>query len=96
MAASLKEKRTPITTPRYQVPIVDIIPDPPIFSLFTTFKGIVQPVELGGETRFIPSTSINRRPGKLFFKILMTESHERNIKQFSATKAFWDGFVQSK
>jgi hypothetical protein len=39
MAASLKGKRTPITTPPYQVPSVDITPDPPIFSLVTTFKG---------------------------------------------------------
>jgi hypothetical protein len=38
MAASLKDKRTPITTPPYQVPSVDVIPDPPIFSLVTTFK----------------------------------------------------------
>jgi hypothetical protein len=38
MAASLKGKRTPITTPPYQVPSVDITPDPPIFSLVTTFK----------------------------------------------------------
>jgi hypothetical protein len=40
MAASLKGKRTPITTPPYQVPSVDITPDPPIFSLVTTFKKI--------------------------------------------------------
>ncbi len=38
MAGSLKVKRTPITTPPYQVPSVDITPDPPIFSLVTTFK----------------------------------------------------------
>jgi hypothetical protein len=38
MAASLKGKRTPITTPPYQVPSVDITLDPPIFSLVTTFK----------------------------------------------------------
>jgi hypothetical protein len=38
MAASLKDKRTPITTPPYQVPSVDVTPDPPIFSLDTTFK----------------------------------------------------------
>jgi hypothetical protein len=38
MAASLKGKRTPITTPPYQVPSVDITPGPPIFSLVTTFK----------------------------------------------------------
>jgi hypothetical protein len=40
MAASLKVKRTPITTPPYKVPSVDITPDPPIFSLVTTFKQI--------------------------------------------------------
>jgi hypothetical protein len=40
MAASLKDKRTPITTPPYQVPSVDVTPDPPIFSLVTTFKYI--------------------------------------------------------
>jgi hypothetical protein len=38
MAASLKDKRTPITTPPYQVPGVDVTPDPPIFLLVTTFK----------------------------------------------------------
>jgi hypothetical protein len=38
MAASLKEKRMPITTPPYQVPSVDITPDPPIFLLVTTFN----------------------------------------------------------
>ncbi len=38
MVASLKGKRTPITTPPYQVPSIDITPDPPIFSLVTTFK----------------------------------------------------------
>jgi hypothetical protein len=38
MAASLKDKRTPITTPPYQVPIVDVTLDLPTFSLDTTFK----------------------------------------------------------
>jgi hypothetical protein len=38
MAASLKDKKTPITTPPYQVPSVDVTPGPPIFSLVTTFK----------------------------------------------------------
>ncbi len=38
MAASLKGKRTLITTLPYQVPSVDITPDPPIFSLVTTFN----------------------------------------------------------
>jgi hypothetical protein len=38
MAATLKVKRTPITTPPYRVPSADITPDPPIFSLVTTFN----------------------------------------------------------
>jgi hypothetical protein len=38
MEASLKDKRTLITTPPYQVPSVDVTPDPPIFSLVTTFN----------------------------------------------------------
>jgi hypothetical protein len=42
MVASLKDKRTPITTPPYQVPSVDVTPDPPIFSLVTTFKDSVK------------------------------------------------------
>jgi hypothetical protein len=33
----LKDKRTP----PYQVPCVDITPDPPIFSLVTTFKKLI-------------------------------------------------------
>jgi len=41
MAALLKDKRTPITTPPYQVPSVDVTSDPPIFSLVTTFKDTV-------------------------------------------------------
>jgi len=48
MAASLKGKRTPITTPPYQVPSVDITPDPPIFSLVTTFKKIILNVKSKG------------------------------------------------
>jgi hypothetical protein len=38
MAASSKDKRTPITTPPHKVPSVDVTPDPPTFSLVTTFK----------------------------------------------------------
>jgi hypothetical protein len=38
MAASLKDKRMPITTPPYQVLSADVTPDPPTFSLDTTFK----------------------------------------------------------
>jgi hypothetical protein len=41
MAASSKDKRTPITTPPYQVPSVDATPDQPIFALVTTFKVIL-------------------------------------------------------
>jgi hypothetical protein len=33
-----------------------VLPDPPLFSLLYTFKGIVQPFELGDETRLIRST----------------------------------------
>jgi len=51
MAASLKEKRTPITTPPYQVPCVDIAPASPIFSLVTTFNTKTYPIPslLGGQ-----------------------------------------------
>jgi hypothetical protein len=42
MAASLKDKRTPITTPPYQVPSVDVTQDPPIFLLVTTFKNNIK------------------------------------------------------
>ncbi len=45
MAALLKDKRTPITTPPYQVPNVDVTPDPPIFSLVTTFKMKISPIK---------------------------------------------------
>jgi hypothetical protein len=38
MAASSKDKRTPITTPPYEVPSVVVTPDPPTFSLDTTFN----------------------------------------------------------
>jgi hypothetical protein len=47
MAASLKGKRTPITTPQYQVPCVDITPDPPIFSLVTTFNKLNYGIRTG-------------------------------------------------
>jgi hypothetical protein len=40
MATSSKGKRTPITTPPYQVPSVDATPDQPIFLLVTTFKDV--------------------------------------------------------
>jgi hypothetical protein len=35
------DKRMPITTPPYQVPSVDVTPDPPIFSLVTTFNTFI-------------------------------------------------------
>ncbi len=38
VVSSLTDKKTPITTPPYQVPSVDVTPDLPIFSLVTTFK----------------------------------------------------------
>ncbi len=38
MAASSEDKRTPITTPQYQVSSDDVTPDPPTFSLDTTVK----------------------------------------------------------
>ena len=43
MAASSKDKRTPITTPPYQVPSADVTPDPPTFSLDTTIKDAAPP-----------------------------------------------------
>jgi hypothetical protein len=46
MAASLKDKRTPITTPPYQVPNIDVTPDPPIFSLVTTFNNSLKIIHL--------------------------------------------------
>ncbi len=41
MAASVSDKRMPITTPPYKVTSVDVTPDPPTFSLDTTFKALV-------------------------------------------------------
>jgi hypothetical protein len=55
MAASLKSKRTPITTPPYQVLSVDITLDPPIFSLVTTFKALL----LQDLTAFSPHNGID-------------------------------------
>jgi hypothetical protein len=48
----------PITTPPYQVPCVDVTPDPPIFSLVTTFKG----TELVIFVSFFASTQIQLLP----------------------------------
>jgi hypothetical protein len=36
----------------------------------------------------IRSTAINWRPGKFSYKILMIQSHEGNIKPFSAAEGF--------
>jgi hypothetical protein len=49
-----------------------------------TFKGIVQPFELGGESRLIGSAAKYRKPGKILKKSLMIQSHERRITPFSA------------
>ncbi len=57
MAASLKDKRTPITTPPYQVPSVDVTPDPPIFSLVTTFKSIIYRWCRGLRLDLVPSSA---------------------------------------
>jgi hypothetical protein len=45
MAASTSDKRMPITTPSYNVPSVDVTPDPPAFSLDTTFKRDFSPLD---------------------------------------------------
>ncbi len=47
-------------------------------------KGIVQPFELGGETRLIRSAVKYWKAGMFLKKILMIPSHERSIKPFSA------------
>jgi hypothetical protein len=53
--AKLIEKRTSIAAVRDKLGPFDAVPTPlTYFSLPTTFKGIVQPFELGGETRLIP------------------------------------------
>ncbi len=64
MAASLKSKRTPITTPPYQVLSVDITLDPPIFSLVTTYKQFEQrsvnaamPAPLTFESTLLPDSA---------------------------------------
>jgi hypothetical protein len=47
-------------------------------------KGIVQPFELGGVTRLIPSAVKFFKAGHLKKIILMIQSHERSLKQISA------------
>ncbi len=48
------------------------------------FKGIFQPFELGGMTRLIQSAVKICKAGRLKKKILMIQSHERNLKPISA------------
>jgi hypothetical protein len=45
-------------------------------------KGIVQPFELGGETRLIQS-AVNIESLASFNNFLMIQSHERSTKPFS-------------
>jgi hypothetical protein len=47
-------------------------------------KGIVQPFELGGETRLIRSAVKYWKAGMFVKKFLMIPSHERSMKPFSA------------
>ncbi len=68
MAASLKDKRTPITTPPYQVPSVDVTPDPPIFSLVTTFK------RSGLVWHFGPPSPSHIGKSRAFYAACMTQS----------------------
>ncbi len=49
-----------------------------------TFKGIVQPFELGGVTRLIRSAVKFCKAGNKKKKNLMVQSHERSLKQISA------------
>jgi hypothetical protein len=46
-------------------------------------KGIVQPFELGGETRLLRSAVKYWKPGKFLNIFLMIQSPERNMKRFS-------------
>ena len=55
-----------------------------IMTYVPVFKGVVQPFELVGVARLIRSAVKNWRSGKFKKKNLMIQSHERNIKQFSA------------
>jgi hypothetical protein len=48
------------------------------------FKGIVQPFGRGVKSILIRSLLLNWRPGKFLKIFLMIQSHERNIKPFSA------------
>jgi hypothetical protein len=57
-------------------------------NLFQILKGIVQPFGRGVESILIRSLLLNWRPGKFKNFFLMIQSHERNIKPFSAAKGF--------
>jgi hypothetical protein len=48
------------------------------------FKGIVQPFELKGVSRFIQTGVKNWRSGNFLKSFLMIQSHERSIKPFTA------------
>jgi hypothetical protein len=52
--------------------------------VFNSFKGIVQPFELKCVTRLIRSAVKNWRSGNFFKSFLMTQSHERSIKPYTA------------
>jgi hypothetical protein len=72
--AKLTEKRTSIAGVR-DICIVNFwhLPDPPSFSLPTTFKGIVRPIELGIETRLITGG-----PAIFYFNFNNTISREEH------------------
>ncbi len=55
------------------------------FYFFVDFKGNVQPFELGGVTSLIRSAVRFCKAGHFQKKILMIQSHERSLKQNSAT-----------
>jgi hypothetical protein len=48
------------------------------------FKGIVQRILRGVETRLIPSVLVNWWPAHFSFRILKGHDHKRSIKPFSA------------
>ncbi len=80
MAASLKGKIMPITTPPYQVLSVDITTDPPIFSLVTTFKSKFRLVTLGlSGIRVIGSVAVGLTEFEIEVPIL-----EKNLLNSSA------------
>jgi hypothetical protein len=54
------------------------------FSLVTTFKGIVQPFELGPVTSRVRSAVKFCEAGHFQKKFLIIQSHERSLKPISA------------